>query len=226
MTGVRREAAPLRTQVVGLLRDAIVSAEFPPGERLVERTLCDRFEVSRTVVREALRQLESEGLVQMVPNRGPVVATVTAADAEALYEVREVLEALAGRAFAERATAAQKATLKRRLRAFETALDQGELAKVLAAKDAFYDTLLDGAANPVIRAMLRGIHARTSLLRGMTLQAPGRHVHTRQELRAITAAATSGDPAEAWSACANHVRSAAAVAMSLLRDTASVAGTA
>jgi DNA-binding GntR family transcriptional regulator len=224
MPGVRRESAPLRTQVVALLRDAIVGAEFRPGERLTERTLCERFEVSRTVVREALRQLESEGLVDMVPNRGPVVATLSAADAIALYEVREVLEALAGRAFAQRATGVQKATLKRRLKAFEVALDRGDLPTILAAKDAFYDALLEGAGNPVARATLRGIHARTSLLRGMTLQAPGRSAHTRRELRSITAAATSGDPAGAWAACESHVRAAAAVAMEQLRETA-VAGT-
>ncbi|MHA6615804.1 GntR family transcriptional regulator [Pseudonocardia sp. DLS-67] len=216
MTAVRREAAPLRTQVVGLLRDAIVGAEYAPGERLTERVLCERFEVSRTVVREALRQLESEGLVEMVPQRGPVVATVSAADAVSLYEVREVLEALAGRAFAERATAAQKATLQRRLKSFEAALDRGDLRAVLAAKEGFYDALLDGAGNPVARATLRGIHARTSMLRGMTLQAPGRSDHTRRELRAITRAATSGDPAAAWAACEEHVRSAAVVAMEQL----------
>jgi DNA-binding GntR family transcriptional regulator len=192
----------------------------------MERTLCERYEVSRTVVREALRQLESEGLVEMVPNRGPVVATVTAADAAALYEVREVLEALIGREFAERATAAHKATLKRRLKAFEAALDSGDLRAILLAKDAYYDALLEGAGNPVARAMLLGIHARTSLLRGMTLQAPGRSAHTRRELRAITVAATSGDPAGAWAACENHVRSAAAVASELLRDASAVAGTA
>jgi DNA-binding GntR family transcriptional regulator len=226
MPGVRREAAPLRTQVVGLLRAAIVNADFGPGERLVERALCERFEVSRTVIREALRQLESEGLVEMVANHGPVVATLTAADAAALYEVREVLEAMAGRAFAERATAAQKATLERRFEAADAALDRGDLAAILTTKDAFYDALLDGAGNPVARAMLLGIHARSSLLRGMTLQAPGRSVHTRQELRAITAAATCGDAAATWAACETHVRSAARVAMQLLRDSDSVAGTA
>ncbi len=223
---VHREAAPLRTQVVGLLRDAIVGAEYAPGERLIERALCERFDVSRTVVREALRQLESEGLVDMVAHRGPVVATLTAVDAASLYEVREVLEALAGRSFAERATAAQKATLKRRMKAFEAALDRGGLPAILAAKDAFYDALLDGAGNEVVRATLLGVHARTSMLRGMTLQAPGRSVHTRQELREITEAATSGDPVAAWAACERHVRSAAAVAMGQLRDAAAVAGTA
>ncbi|MGW2332188.1 GntR family transcriptional regulator [Streptomyces sp. NPDC001700] len=220
MPAVRREAAPLRTQVVGLLRAAIVGAEFAPGERLVERALCDRFEVSRTVVREALRQLESEGLVELVPHRGPVVATLSAEDAMAHYEVREVLEALAGKSFAERATPSQRATLKRRLKAVESALNDGDLAGILAAKDAFYDVLFDGAGNPVARTTLLGIHARTSLLRGMTLQSPGRGADTLRELRAITAAVSGRDPDAAWAACGAHVRSAAAVAMHILQSTA------
>lgn len=216
-TTVRREAAPLRSQVVDLLRRAIVGAEFAPGERLTERTLCERFAVSRTVVREALRQLESEGLVTTVPQRGPVVTVLTAADAAALYEVRAVLEALAGKAFAERATAAQRTALRRALGAVEGLLDgDGPLADVLAAKDRFYDALLDGAHNEVARATLRGVHARTSLLRGLTLRAEGRPAQTRRELRAITEAAVGGDGAAAWRACEEHVRSAAAVAAQLM----------
>lgn len=89
---VRRVAAPLREQVLELLRADILAAEFAPGQRLVESRLCERFEVSRTVIREVLRQLESEGLVALVPHRGPVVAELTRADAKALYEVRGALE--------------------------------------------------------------------------------------------------------------------------------------
>ncbi|WP_431236221.1 GntR family transcriptional regulator (plasmid) [Mycolicibacterium psychrotolerans] len=216
MSEVRRDAAPLRAQVLRLLRDAIVAGEFAAGERLVERTLCDRFEVSRTVVRETLRQLESEGLVEILPQRGPVVATVTAEDAAALYEVREVLEALAGRAFAERATARQRAILDRRMADVEATLEKSDLSKVLAAKDAYYDALLDGAANPVLRNTLRGIHARTSLLRSLTLCAPGRTSDTIAELRAITTAATRGKAEAAWTASAEHVRSAAGIARGIL----------
>ncbi|WP_037067122.1 GntR family transcriptional regulator [Pseudonocardia acaciae] len=223
---LRREAAPLRQQVVELLRAAIVGFDFQPGERLVERVLCERYAVSRTVVREALRQLESEGLVALVPNRGPVVAVLTEADAAALYEVRAVLEALAGRSFAERATAEQRAGLKRRLAQVRAALRDGELATVLAAKDGFYDALLDGAGNDVIRTTLRGVHARISLLRGLTLQAPGRAPHTERELAAITAAALAGDGDAAWAACEAHVRSAAAVAMEQLRTRQGEEGTA
>src|SRR5687768_16541072 len=90
-------AAPLRRQVIGLLRNAILTFEYEPGQRLVERDLCERFDVSRTVIREALRHLEAEGLIQIVPNRGPVVSAATPAEARDLYEVREALEPMAAR---------------------------------------------------------------------------------------------------------------------------------
>lgn len=215
MDELHREAAPLRRQVVDLLRVAIVRAEYRPGERLVERALCERLQVSRTVVREALRQLETEGLVAMVPQRGPVVATLEAADAAALYEVRAVLEGLAGRCFAERADPAQRAELRRRLREVEQALD-GDLGGALAAKDRYYEALFDGAGNEVVRSMLHGVHARTSLLRGLTLQAPGRARDLVRELRAMTEAVTAGDADAASAACEAHVRSAAAVALQRL----------
>ncbi|MFC4942989.1 GntR family transcriptional regulator [Pseudonocardia sp. GCM10023141] len=220
MTGVVREAAPLRAQVVDLLRQAIVGAAFAQGERLVERILCARFGVSRTVVREALRQLESEGLVTIVPQRGPIVTVLTRVDAVALYEVRAVVEALAARLFAERATADERALLRGRLAELDTALDDpaAGLVHTLAAKDAYYEALLDGAHNEVLRSTLRGVHARTSLLRGLTLQAPGRSADTRRELHAITDAAATGDGDGAWRASEEHVRSAAAVALRQLAE--------
>ena len=67
------EAAPLRRQVLKLLRDAILAFEYEQGDRLVERELCERFGVSRMVIREVIRELEAEGLVEAVPNRGPAV---------------------------------------------------------------------------------------------------------------------------------------------------------
>jgi DNA-binding GntR family transcriptional regulator len=213
---VRRVAAPLRQQVVELLRRAIVNFEFEPGERLVERMLCERFEVSRTVVREALRQLESEGLIAMLANHGPVVASPSATEAESLFEVRTVLEALAGRLFARRATPVQRATLTQRLAEVEAAFADGELTAVLPAKDAFYEALLDGAGNEVIRSTLRTVHARVSLLRGLSLQAEGRAPQTLRELQAIVRAAVSGDEDAAWSACEAHVQAAAAVAFERL----------
>lgn len=218
MTGpVKRIAAPLRQQVVEMLRKAIVTFEYVPGERLVEKNLCERFAVSRTVVRESLRQLESEGLVTTVPNRGPVVARLTESEAEQLFEARAVLEALAGRLFARRATVVDRKALTQALKQVRSALKDGELAAVLAAKNHFYEVLFVGARNDVIRQQALGVHARISLLRGMSLQAEGRAPHTLSELQAIVRTAVAGDEDAAWAACETHVQSAAAVALAELR---------
>src|ERR1700733_2859126 len=95
-------AAPLRRRVEDALRQAIISGQFAPGDRLRERDLIELLKVSRTSLREALRQIEAEGLVALEPNRGPVVTTVTYEEVEEIYEVRSVLEAQACSGFAER----------------------------------------------------------------------------------------------------------------------------
>ncbi|GAC1594862.1 MAG: hypothetical protein NVS3B28_25840 [Candidatus Velthaea sp.] len=74
-------AAPLRQQLTDVLRAAIADGQFKPGDRLIERDLCERTGVSRTSIREAFRALEAEGLIESIPNRGPVVARITRAPA-------------------------------------------------------------------------------------------------------------------------------------------------
>ena len=145
-----RLAAPLRLEVVELLRRDMASAVYGPGERLVERDLCGRYQVSRSVIREALRHLEAEGLVVCVANQGPVVATITRDDARAIYEVRRALEALAGRLFAERATDRKIDELDAAFRAFKKNVDAGDVAGARRAKDHWYRVLFEGAANSEI----------------------------------------------------------------------------
>jgi DNA-binding GntR family transcriptional regulator len=215
---VARVAAPLRKQVVELLREVLLAGEFEPGERLVEAPLCKRFGVSRTVVREAIRQLESEGLVVTVANRGPVVAELSTEDARALYEVRASLEGLAGSLFAQRASDAQRRRLRGALATVTAAFEQSDLRKRVAAKDAFYEALLAGAGNPIIGSTLRGIHARVQLLRGLSLQADGRASESLGGRAAIVDATNAGDADRARVACEKHVDRAAAVAMSMLVD--------
>jgi DNA-binding GntR family transcriptional regulator len=217
--GVTRVAAPLRMQVVEQLREMIVGGDYAPGDRLVEAPLCEHFGVSRTVVREVIRQLESEGLVTIIANHGPVVTELSAADAQALYEVRMSLEGLAGKLFAERADATQRAELAVALDGVAAAFEEPALRVRLAAKDRFYDALVDGAGNPMVRQMLRGIHARVQLLRGLSLQAPGRADASLRELREIVAAATSGDGDAARIACEEHVRQAGALVLQTLNAT-------
>ena len=97
---VQQHAAPLRKEVARLLRTDILDGILAPGQRLIEGVLCERYGVSRTVIREALRQLESESLISVLPNKGPIVTVLTSKDIAAIYEVRRCLEGLAGELFA------------------------------------------------------------------------------------------------------------------------------
>lgn len=98
------KAETLRSQVENQLRQAIVGGLLKPGQKLVERELCERLGVSRPSLREALRRLEAEKLIVNVPHRGPEVASMTLAEARDLYAMRRLLEGFAAREFTRLAT--------------------------------------------------------------------------------------------------------------------------
>ena len=106
------EYLPLRDVVFNTLRQAILKGELKPGERLMEIQLADRLGVSRTPVREAIRKLELEGLVVMIPRKGAEVASITETDLQDVLEVRRALEELAGSKACERITKEELAKLK------------------------------------------------------------------------------------------------------------------
>ena len=97
---IDRNTKTLRELALEKMRDAILGRHFQPGDRLVERALCEQLGVSRTVVREVLRHLETEGLVETLPHQGPIVARLEPEQAAQIYELRAALEALAARACA------------------------------------------------------------------------------------------------------------------------------
>jgi GntR family transcriptional regulator, trigonelline degradation regulator len=204
--------------VIELIREAILSFEYAPGDRLVERDLCERCGVSRTVIREALRHLEAEGLVDIVPNRGPVVVRITPEDAEALYETREIVETAAARLAATRATPEELGALRDALAHVETAYERQNLVDELSAKDDFYDVLLACSHNPILGSMLRSLHARTQILRGFSLQEPGRADESLAELQRLVEAVVAGDESAAGAVAAEHVRNAARAGLQRLVD--------
>jgi DNA-binding GntR family transcriptional regulator len=138
---INKTAASLRQQVIESLRSAIIAGRLSPGQRLTERELTDGLGVSRTVVREALRQLEAEGLIEVIPNRGPVVRTLTAAEAEDIYRIRAVLQGLAAAEFVDHAGDDDLAALDAALAAVVAAYDAGDAERTVAAKTEFYETL-------------------------------------------------------------------------------------
>ncbi len=207
----------LREQVTDLLREAIVGMRLKPGQRLVERELVEWTGVSRATIRESIRQLAAEGLVTTVPQKGAVVAAPTPKEAQELYEIRAMLEGLAGRQFVERASDAQVRKLRRSFEALRrVAGDSGETPAMLQAKRRLYDVLFDGAANSTIQDVLNGLQARITVLRATSMAQPGRPAATVEEIRVIVEAIEARDAAAAERACAEHVRSAGQVVLSAL----------
>ena len=213
---VSRTVAPVRQQVFENLRRAIVEGNFRPGDRLVERELCAMTGASRSSVREALRQLEAEGLILTLPDRGPIVRAVSRSDAEDLYAIRAFLEGMAGAMFATRATDAQIASLRDTLNMLEAAFALGDGRAAVQAKDHFYDILFDGIQSEITQSLLRVIHNRVALVRHATLSHPGRSVDTLREMRGILNAIEHRDVEAARAACVEHVRQAGIVARAVL----------
>jgi len=207
---VQRHAL-VREQVVSILRDAIVQMEFLPGQQLVERELCDMTQASRPSIREALRQLESEGLVESRNGRGAVVAALSRAQAEQLYEVRAELEGMAAEWFTRRASEEQRAELHGALDAIAAAVRAGEGMR--AAKDEFYRVLIEGAGNAFLSDTLAGLQRRVSRLRALTLSSPGRPAQSLAEISAIVAAIDAGDALQARRIALVHVEEAARTAL-------------
>jgi DNA-binding GntR family transcriptional regulator len=208
---VGRVAAPLREQVLDVLRQAILDFRLKPGQRLIERELIEQTGVSRTTIREVLRQLAAEGLVTTIPQKGAIVMVPSAQEAADLYEVRAVLEALAGRRFVKHATDDQVKQLRKAFREIERVMRRKnpDIQDVLQAKDRFYDVLLEGAGNSAIRSTLDGLRARVRMLRATSLSQPDRSAETIEEIRAIVEAAEARDADAMADACAHHVNQAA-----------------
>ncbi len=214
---VIRVAAPLRQSVVESIRNAIATGRFSAGERLTEKGLCEMVGVSRTLVREALRQLESEGLIDVLPHRGPVVARVSVVQAEQIYQVRRELEGLAAELFALNATEAQQNELRKALKDLKSGMASGDAAVRLAAKNEFYACLLRGSGNAALAQVLGLLNSRVTLLRATSLQHKGRAQKSMVELGTLVDALLARDAQAARKAATTHVGHAAEAALNVLR---------
>jgi DNA-binding GntR family transcriptional regulator len=202
-----RSPAPIRTQVVDSLRQAILARRFLPGQRLIERELIELTGVSRTSIREALRELAAEGLVTTMPNKGTVVSSLSEKEASELYQLRSALEGLAGRLFVQHATEPQRKALVKALKRIEKSAQNG--GEILQAKDDFYSVLFEGAGNDSLRSMANTLHARVRVMRALSLSRPGRTRESVAELNDVVNAVLANDAEAAAKACSVHVEQAA-----------------
>ena len=207
---VARAASTLRRDVTESIRQAITAGYYEPGQRLPERELCEMIGVSRTLVREALRQVESEGLIEVIPHKGPVVAIITREQALGVYQVREALEGLAARLFAKNATPEARQSLVAALD--EVGSAETPLAR-LRAKNRFYEALVEGSGNEALGHALFNLNSRTMLLRSRSIQHPGRWEKSVTELRSMVDAACAGNEDRAEALAQEHVRNASTIAL-------------
>jgi GntR family transcriptional regulator, trigonelline degradation regulator len=212
--------APLRKEVRDELRDAIIRGALAPGARLIERELIGMLGVSRTVIREALRQLESEGLITNDARKGMVVRELTVSEATHLYAIRALLEGLAARLFVENATPDARDRLRTALNDTIAAYEGGEPTTILETKNRFYRCLYDGAQSETLSSMLDILHARIWRWRFLGLMHPQRSARRSREsvrgLESLLAAINKRDAQRAEAVMREETTRAAAEVMRLL----------
>jgi DNA-binding GntR family transcriptional regulator len=213
---IERTAKTLRELSLEKMRAAIQGGHFKPGERLVERNLCEQLDVSRSIVREVLRHLETEGLVESVPHHGPVVASLSADQAAQIYEIRALLEGRAAKLFVERGSDDALKQLVALNAAIQRSFQAGDFPAVVECTTAFYEALFRGAGLTMAWDIVRSLNARINRLRLMTIGSAGRQKDAAAEMDRILKALRKRDATAAQDAAELHVRRVAEIAQALL----------
>jgi DNA-binding GntR family transcriptional regulator len=202
----------VQQETVRMVREAITSGYFKPGEKLVEAKLCSMLGVSRTSVREALRVLSAEKLITIVPNKGPSVAEVSWDEAENIYQLRALLEGETAALAAGLITVEDLARMRKALDSFQSAVKgQNWKGRVNATAD-FYEIMIEACGNSVMGDVIHGLLTRINFLRAKTMASPGRDTHSAEELEAIYDALQRHNVRDARAAAVAHVKAAEAIA--------------
>lgn len=151
------EYLPLRDVVFNTLRQAILKGELEPGERLMEIQLAERLGVSRTPIREAIRKLELEGLVLMIPRKGAEVAKISARSLREVLEVRRALEELAIELACQRMSEEEVGNLQKAQEDFKKAIAEGDAMKIAETDEHYHDVIYEGTQNAKLIQMLNNL---------------------------------------------------------------------
>lgn len=195
----------VQQEVVEKLRHAILSGIFQPGNRLVESQLCGSLGVSRPSLREALRSLQAERLIEIVPNRGPQIPVLSWRDAEEIYEVRELLEGEAAARCAAAISETDLEELSDQLEEFRRACRRKDPAGQINTATEFYAIILRNCGNKIIEQVEGGLLARVNFLRARSMSLPDRVKSSYDEMNAIYVAIKNRDTEKARKAARHHV---------------------
>lgn len=189
------------------LREAILSGRIPMGARINELELASVWKISRTPIRDALRRLEAEGLVQAASGRGMIVPVLTRSEVEELYEVRQALEGVAARRAAERATPEFLTKLNTLIKAYGTAVKQEDMRRLLVVDDDLHTAIVQMAQNRRLQQAIHGVRMQLHRVHVGSFRLKGRAATSFREKARLVAAIRSMNPARAEAAMQEHLAS-------------------
>ena len=199
---------PQREVVYETLREAIKTGGLTPGERLMEIQLAEELGVSRTPVREAIRKLELERFVVMIPRRGTYVANLSLKDINEVFEIRAALDGLAAGLAAERITEEELEQLERLLVEISEHIDQHDNEKIVATDEAFHDILYRASRNERLVGIIYNLREQFTRFRSVSINYPGRLQNTLEEHRQLVEAIARREPDMAQQKAREHIENA------------------
>ena len=202
-----QKAEPLYEQVYLALRKAVISGEFPPGSRLIETKLAETLQTSRTPVREAIRKLEREGLVNKSPAGGVMVCDLSADDVEELYECRSVLEGLAARLAAGRIKRDELELIEKNLHEVEGYVGSGDTEAVVRLNTQFHDIIIKASRNARLLNLMTDLRTQIVRFRLVTMHLFNRSESFLEEHLAIYQSIAAGSADEAEDRARRHIES-------------------
>lgn len=199
---------PIREIILYELRNAIFEGHVEAGDRLVESQIAESMGVSRTPVREALRQLEIEGLAVNVPRKGTIVKGISKDDAIEIYDIREVLEGLAARRACLNITRLEIRRLNEIIGIMEECIKSDDEIAYIKAHNEYNQILLDASKNKRLGEQLQHKYEYLKSLRKISLMTKERRIRALKEHKAIVYAIEVGDEKEAETVARAHVKNA------------------
>jgi DNA-binding GntR family transcriptional regulator len=214
LASLQQPSISLRSRIIHSLRRAIETGVLEPGARLVEKDLCEQLQVSRTSLREALGELQAEGILTYSPTRRLSVSVISQTDAENAYRIRAAMEALVVEQFIEKADEDELAALVEESIQLKNAYRSGDVEQMLLAKRAFYDSICSGAKNPMAFDIINRLVLRTSVLRRRSLMRKQRQLQSIKEIDILIDAIRRRDLKSAREAAMENVAHSARSALS------------
>ena len=211
------EYLPLRDVVFNTLRKGILRGELKPGERLMEIQLANKLGVSRTPIREAIRKLELEGLVLMIPRKGAEVAQITEKNMQDVLEVRKALEELSVQLACERITPEQVEEMKMAAEDFRKVLKSGDVTKIAEADVKFHDIIFAATNNQRLITLLNNLREQMYRFRVEYLKQKECYPQLLEEHDKLIALISGGEVEEACELMGCHIDNQASTVSDVIR---------